>query len=300
MHSRFTVAVVVLGAGLGLAFLIGLAMTSSSGVGGGGPKLDRPYLEVRYAYRTDLTEKVRAPEQIGAVPPPAGASEIVYSSGDLQLKAWFALPPDAPADGIPAIVYLHGGFALGHEDFKHCKPFLDAGYAVLLPSLRGENDNHGQFELLYGEVDDARAATQWLGRQERIAKGRIFAFGHSVGGGLAALLSLWDDVPLRDTGSSGGLYPYTIFAAWSDMLPFNRRVPLERQLRLLLGNTGDMKHPHRAYIGTDDELKSVIGPAEQELATTHAPLTITLVEGDHMTSLPRAIRQFIKDIEARR
>lgn len=300
MRSRFASAVVVLGAALGLAFLIGYALLSASNVGGGGPKLDRPYLEVRAAYRTDLMEKVRAPEKVGHVKPPPGVQEMIYTSGDLPLKAWFALPPNAPPRDIPAIVYLHGGFALTADDFKKCQPFLDAGYAVLLPSFRGENDNHGDFELLYGEVDDARAAVWWLARHERIAQGRIHAFGHSIGGGLAALLSLWDNVPLRATGSSGGLYPYTIFTDWSEIVPFNRRVPLERQLRLLLGNTADMKCPHHAYLGDADPLRSVMGPAEQELATTHAPLRIQVVEGDHQSSLDRAMRQFIRDIEARR
>ncbi len=288
------IAAAVLAAGLGLTF------AGCNVIGGGGPKLDRPYLDVRRARVTELTEKVRAPEQVGYVKPPPGIREVTYTSGDFQLKAWFALPAQALGDAVPAIVYLHGGFALGAEDFTRCKPFLDAGYAVLLPSLRGENDNAGHFELLYGEVDDARAAVQWLARQPNIDKGRLYAFGHSVGGGLSALLSLWDDVPLRATGSSGGLYPYTVFGVWSDMLPFNRRDPLERQLRLLLGNTGDMKHPHFAYIGDEDELMSVVGPAAEELKTTNAPLMVTVVEGDNFTSLTRSMRRFVKDIEARK
>jgi acetyl esterase/lipase len=294
MRLHRIIAGVVLGAGLGLA------QAGCNVIGGGGPKLDRPYLEVRRAHVTDLTEKVRAPEKVAYVKPPPGVREITYPSGDLQLKAWFAMPPQPLGDALPAIVYLHGSFALGTEDFNQCKTFLDAGYTVLLPSLRGENDNPGHFELLYGEVDDARAAVHWLARQPNIDKGRLYAFGHSVGGGLSALLSLWDDLPLRATGSSGGLYPYTVFGAWSDMLPFNRRDPLERQLRLLLGNTGDMKHRHFAYIGDEDELTSVVGPAAEELKTTNAPLTVTVVEGDHFTSLTRSMRRFVKDIEARK
>ena len=281
------------------ATALGLAFAGCNVIGGGGPKLDRPYLEVRRAHATVLTDMVRAPEKVDVAAPPAGVQEVTYRSGDLQLKAWLVLPPKGPADTFPAIVYLHGGFALGKDDLDPCKPFLDAGYAVFLPSLRGENGNPGHFELLYGEVDDARAALQWLAQDKRIDKGRIYAFGHGVGGGLAALLSLWDDVPLLATGSSGGLYPYTVFASWSDILPFDRRNPLERQLRLLLGNTGDMKHPHYAYIGAQDDLKSVVGPAQEELKQTNAPLTITFLDGDQVTSSPRR-RRFIRDIEQRK
>jgi acetyl esterase/lipase len=285
-------------AALGMMALLGL--TGCGAVGGGGPKLDRPYLEVRRGHATVLTEKRRAPEQASDQQPPANVKVVTYPSGDLKLAAWFVLPAKAPADDIPAIVFFHGGFALGADDLKECKPFLDAGYAVLLPSLRGENKNEGNFELMYGEVDDGRAAVQWLAAQPRIDKGRIYTFGHSVGGGISALLSLWDDVPVLATGSSGGLFPYTVFAAWSEILPFDRRNPLERQLRLLLGNTADMKHKHHAYIGSEDDLKSVVGPAEAEIEQTGAPLRVTLVDGDHVTCLRHAIRAFLRDIQRRK
>jgi acetyl esterase/lipase len=294
MHYQRSALVLLVAAALTVGF------AGCTGMGGGGPKLDRPYLEVRRGHATVLTERRRAPEPMGEVAPPAGATEVAYRSGELDLKAWLALPAKGPPAPIPAIVYLHGGFGLDQDDFAKCKPFLDAGYAVLLPTLRGENNNRGDFELLYGEVDDARAAIQWLANDPRIDKGRLYAFGHSVGGGLAALLSLWDDVPLLASGSAGGLYPYTVFASWSDILPFDRRNPLERQLRLLLGNTADMKCRHYAYIGEEDDLKSVISPAEAEVKTTNAPLTIALVDGDHMTSLGPAMRRFIRDIERRK
>jgi acetyl esterase/lipase len=272
----------------------------SNSVGGGGPKLDRPYLEVRRAHATVLTVKQPAPEQVSRAIPPIGVEDVVYVSGDLKLRAWFALPKNPPADAIPAIVYFHGGFALGSQDLKDCQPFLDAGYAVLLPTLRGENENPGHFELLYGEVDDARAAIHWLAGHPRIDKGRIYTFGHSIGGGVSALISLWDDVPVVATGSSGGLYPYTIFSAWSDIIPFDRRNPLERQLRLLLGNTADMKHSHYAYLGEDDALKEVAGPAAEEVERSKAPLTIRMVRGDHFTSLGPATQAFVKDIQKRK
>jgi dienelactone hydrolase len=282
-----------------LAFILGLGIAGCSMVGGGGAKLERPYLEVRREHATVLTETRRAPEPVGSIKPPAGVEEIPYTSGEFHLNAWLALPPEAAREPVPAIVYCHAGFALGKEDLEQCKPFLAAGYAVLLPSWRGENDNPGHFELLYGEVDDARAAIKHLLQDKRIDKGRVYAFGHSIGGGIAALLSLWDDVPLLATGSAGGLYPYTAFAAWSDTLPFDKRNPLERQLRLLLGNTGDMKRPHFAYIGEEDDLTSVVSHAREEAKAIGAPLTVTIVPGDHYGCLRPAIRQFLRDIRKR-
>ena len=277
-----------------------VALAGCTGVGGGGPKLDKPYLEVRRAHATVLREQRRAPEKAPRAVAPPGVEDIEYVSGNLKLQAWLAMPKGAK-DAVPAIVYFHGGFSLAEGDLKDCKPFLDAGYAVLLPSLRGENDNPGHFELLYGEIDDARAAIRRLADDPRIDKGRIHTFGHSIGGGVSALLSLWDDIPVLATGSAGGLYPYTFFAGLAgDIIPFDRRDPLERQLRLLLGNTSDMKRPHYAYVGTEDTLKAVVEPAEEEAKQAGAPLTIRLVDGDHVTSLPRAIRAFVKQIEKRK
>jgi acetyl esterase/lipase len=283
----------------GVALLL-LAVVAGCNPGGGGPKLDKPYLEVRRAHATVLTEKTKAPQKAGRPTPPLGIEDVVYLSGDLKLRAWLAMPIGAPAEGVPAIVYFHGGFALGEDDLKSCKPFLEAGYAVMLPTFRGENDNPGNFELLYGEIDDARAAIKWLADRPRIDKGRIFTFGHGIGGGASALISLWDDVPVHTTGSAGGLYPYTAFAHWSEILPFDRRNPLERQLRLLLGNTGDMKRPHIAYFGSEDDTKLVAGAAEKEAKETGAPLTVRIVDGDHVTSLEPAMRAFVREIEKRK
>jgi dienelactone hydrolase len=268
--------------------------------GGGGPKLDRPYLEVRREHATVLTQKVRAPQKAARAKPPAGVDDVTYQSGDLHLQAWLAMPAGAKTEPVPAIVYFHGGFALGDADLKDCKPFLEKGYAVMLPSLRGENDNPGHFELLYGEIDDARAAVRWLAEHPRIDKGRIHTFGHSIGGGVSALLSLWDDIPVLTTGSAGGLYPYTVFAELSDILPFDRRNPLERQLRLLLGNTADMQRPHIAFLGDEDPMKAVASPAEEEAKRTGAPLTVRIVEGDHFTCLAPAMHAFVREIEKRK
>jgi acetyl esterase/lipase len=283
---------------LGAALVTGLA--GCGGAGGGGPKLDRPYLEVRRSFPTALTSHGKAPEQVPFYGPPVGTVKKDYKSGDLDLWGWLALPPKAAPEGVPAVVYLHGGFALGPEDFVMCRPFVEAGYAVFLPSLRAENGNPGDFELLYGEVDDARAAVKWLADQPMIDKSRIYTFGHSIGGGISALLSLWDDVPVLATGSAGGLYPYTVFADLGNILPFDRRNPLERQLRLLLGNTADMKRPHFAYVGEGDTLQDVVGPAREEVQRTGAPLTVRVVPGDHFQCLDPAIRAFLKDVQGKK
>ena len=70
--------------------------------------------------------------------PPAGVTEITYSSGNLGLKAWVN-QPEADNARRPAVLFLHGGFAFDLEDWEMAQPFRDAGFVVMTPMLRGEN-----------------------------------------------------------------------------------------------------------------------------------------------------------------
>jgi pimeloyl-ACP methyl ester carboxylesterase len=211
--------------------------------------------------------------------------------------------PDGSTTGqVPAVVYFHGGFSLDPLDFEDCRAFLEAGYAVLTPTLRGENGNPGDFELLYGEVDDARAAIAWLATNPEVNAQRIYTFGHSIGGAISALLSLWDDVPVRLSGSAAGLHPPQIFRAWSvsepTWVPFDATNEIETRLRLLAGNMAYMQTGHIAYMGRDDVLSQGIDPLRNEAEQSGANLKINLVDGDHLASLPPAVAAFEAEIQA--
>lgn len=255
------------------------------------------YLDQRKSHTTVLKTRGPSPQEWRNRAPMSGVTEVLYTSGDLKLKAWLAMPENAQSEKVPAVVYFHGGFAFGMEEFNDCRPFLDEGFAVMIPTLRGENGNPGNFELFYGEVDDARAAILELAKQPRIDASRIYTFGHSVGGGISALLSLWDDVPVRLGGSSGGLYPKEVFYGWKDIVPFNLSSEKERSLRLLVGNMSSMKRKHIAYIGENDDLVSVVPAADTEIKQSGAPLTISIIGGDHFTSLELAASSFVNAIK---
>jgi len=168
---------------------------------------------------------------------------------------------------------------------------------VMIPTLRGENGNPGSFELFYGEVDDARAAILELTKQPRIDASRIYTFGHSAGGAISALLSLWDDVPIRFGGSSGGLYLKDFFSGWKDFAPFDLSNEKEKRLRLLVGNMSSMKRKHIAYLGEDDTIAKVVPAADTEIKQSGAPLTISIIGGDHFTSLELAASSFANAIK---
>jgi dienelactone hydrolase len=232
---------------------------------------------------------------------------VVYSSGELELAAWYATPFDSHrgSRSVPALVYFHGDFAFGPRDFEVVRPFLEAGYAVMTPMLRGENGNPGDFELLWGEVDDARAAIGWIANQAHIDRQRIYAFGHSIGGGVAALLSLYPELPLRATGSCGGIYTPETFARWAksegnrELVRFDPSDRRETELRVLGPNLEWMIHRHVAYVGADDPwFIDNAGALAARAWALGKPFEQVVVPGDHMASLPLALDSFARLIQA--
>ncbi|MDX1968531.1 MAG: CocE/NonD family hydrolase [Planctomycetaceae bacterium] len=252
----------------------------------------------RAGFQTKLIKVGPAPQEYDLETPPTNVQEILYPSAGRILKAWVYRPPGVE-DPRPALVFFHGGFAFGSGDLlETCVPFMDAGYVVMAPMLRGENGNPGNYELFLGEVDDARAATQWLAQQPYVEKGRIYTFGHSIGGGVSAVLGLLNDVPIRHSGSSGGLYDHTTFLAWQidQTVPFEN-TPAERSVRLLLGHVNHLQHHHYAYIGTEDEGFHDSAESMQQEAGAAEKLTVKMIPGDHFTSFDPAIRDYLQIAE---
>jgi dienelactone hydrolase len=234
--------------------------------------------------------------------PPDGVERVTYRSGDLELFGWFARPPKATGP-VPALQYHHGDFAFGADDFERCRPFLAAGFAVFTPTLRGENGNPGDFELIYGEVEDGVAAAQWLAAQDGIDRDRIYAFGHSAGGAVAAMLSLHPDAPLQLTGSVNGIYVPDTFARWvrmtanQNLVRFDPNDRAEVELRTLGPNVADMVRPHIAYLGSEDTWFHANAEAVATAAAAAGKdVTAEYVPGDHGTALGPALERFLERV----
>jgi len=258
-----------------------------------------PYLTRRSRHETELRERGPAPASYAEAEPPAGVRRVTYPSGELELSAWVRMPSFASAKA-PALVYFHGDFAFGPDDMAVVEPFYEAGFVVMTPMLRGENGNPGDFELLWGEVDDGRAAVEWLARQDRVDARRIYAFGHSVGGGVAAMLSLYPELPLRSTGSCGGVYVPETFGRWAKstgnakLVRFDPSDPAEVQLRTLGPNLAWMVHSHVAYVGEDDPwFIDNAAALEAKAWALGKPFELVMVPGDHMSSLEPALAAYL-------
>lgn len=262
------------------------------------------FRERRAAHVTRLTRRGPSPGKWKQEEPPAGVSALRISSQGRELLAWFAAPAEASGPA-PALVYFHGEFSFAAWDFRQVRAFREAGFCVLTPSLRGENGNPGDFTLLHDELDDAIAMVRWLAARPEVDPTRIYTLGHSVGGGLSALLALPEDLPIVCTASVGGIYTTATFGRWAqyedtaDLVRFDPGDRDETELRVLGPHIAEILRPHRAYVGLDDT--SILANARALAARAtevNAPFTLTTVPGDHAASLQPAIAAYLADILA--
>ncbi len=136
-------------------------------------------LQRKLIYLPDIDRPVRA--EYGAT----DMSEITYRTADgVELRSWYRAPTE---NGRPVLVYFHGNAGhIGHRVDK-VRPYLDAGYGVLLAEYRGYGGNDGS-PTEAGLYDDARAALDFLDvRQDE--NGPPILYGESLGSGVAVQMA---------------------------------------------------------------------------------------------------------------
>jgi dienelactone hydrolase len=210
---------------------------------------------VRKSYSTKLISIGKSPQTYENENPPAGVKEVLYQSGNLQLKAWMS-PIVKSAGNSPAIVFLHGGFSFGKEDWIAAQEFVKAGFVLMMPTLRAENGNNGNFEMFGGEVDDAISAGKYLIRLANIDPNRVFIAGHSVGGSIAILVSEMD-TPFRASAAFSG-YPRLLdwLGHYKQIAPFDLSNEQERAIRNPFLYASNVRVP--LYLSSESENKLTI------------------------------------------
>jgi fermentation-respiration switch protein FrsA (DUF1100 family) len=114
---------------------------------------------------------------------PEMAVVTLATEDGLTLESWYA----AARDGAPTLVYFHGNAGhIGHRGFK-VRPYLDAGWGVLLVGYRGFGGNSGAPSET-GLYADARAALAFLDG-EGVPAGRRLLYGESLGTGIAVRMA---------------------------------------------------------------------------------------------------------------
>jgi acetyl esterase/lipase len=232
------------------------AKPASAGGAVAGPADAKPSLtEARRGFVTKP-----APHQPSGKPapePPANVFHLVrYDAPAGKLAAY--VTPD-PGDGHkhPAIVWITGGDCntidelwedAPRENDQTAAAYRKAGVVMMLPSLRGGNDNPGQHEGFFGEVDDVLAAADYLARQDYVDPNRVYLGGHSTGGTLVMLVAESSD-RFRAVFSFGPAADVSGYGP--EYLPFDGSNPREIELRSPRHWLHSVRRPLYVFEGTD-------------------------------------------------
>jgi dipeptidyl aminopeptidase/acylaminoacyl peptidase len=134
-------------------------------------------------------------------------------AGGLELESDYYPPLRGAA---PGLLLLHGwdwperSPAAGLRD--HAREFQHAGYAVLVPNMRGWPPTGGLDDCGGRQVEDSRVALHWLGVRQQVDSDRLFIAGYSQGGQVA-LLSAARGAPVRAVAAFA---PVTNLQSWGE------------------------------------------------------------------------------------
>ncbi|MFT5461049.1 MAG: dienelactone hydrolase, partial [Myxococcota bacterium] len=214
---------------------------------------------------------------------------VAYASGDLALAGFQTRDP---GDGVrhPAVLWVEGGFGGPSvpwqrgpvDNDQSAMDFVDAGFAVFVPSFRGELDNPGLQEMFFGETEDLLAALEHLRALPWVDPERIWLAGHSTGG-TNVLLAAVAGAEVRGTLVFGGRADLRgVLASYPDV-PFDIEDPEQVHLRSAVHWAHRLEHPVFWFEG--DDAWSADGFALARAATRAPAQAFSVPRGDHFSIL---------------
>lgn len=257
---------------------------------------DEDYKIARENFKTKLTHIGHAPGKYDTLQVPDGVTEVKFLSNHDTLKAWMNVP-SKQNEKYPAVIFLHGGFSFGLEDWTMTQAYRDSGFVVFSPMLRGENGQSGTFSLFYNEPDDVLAAIKFLKSLPYIDADRIFLSGHSVGGTLVMLTAMLT-TKIKAAASFSGSPDQMIYCKYgipAKLIPFDTTDVREYEMRSPLSYAGSFKVPMRIFYGSDEPHFKLSSEATSRYAKEHSLDVETIkVQGDHMSAIPEEIARSIE------
>ncbi|MDR7143001.1 S9 family peptidase [Rhizobium sp. BE258] len=261
------------------------------------PKLiAHDYAKVRTHFRTKLLQKGPAPDKYENLVAPADGDQIFYRSGagsELELVAWVS-KYKRTRQPKPAVLFLHGGNAMGMGHWNLMKPYMDAGFVVMMPSVRGENGQMGNFSGFYDEVDDVLAAADRMAHLPGVDQNRLFIAGHSIGGTLTMLASMSTHKFRAAAPISGNPDAFRFFNRYPQDIRFDDSNEREFEVRTALCYAESFKCPLRVMHGTEeDHFNDRADLLARRARRAGIRIETDTVAGNHTSALPAEIAQSI-------
>ena len=253
---------------------------------------DKDYADARRTFATRLVKRGPSPQKAPTLEVNGSAESITFPSAARTLQAWISKPVPGAGPGQPAVLFLHGGFQFGPEDWEMTWPYRAAGFIVMVPMLRGENGQAGDFTMFYDEVNDVLAAGDFLARQQGVDPQQIFLAGHSVGGTMALLAGMTTG-RFRAVASFSGSPDQVIYCRLGvppGIIPFDTTDAREFEVRSPLSYATSLKSPTRLYYGTRELHWDLTTRKLVELARARGlDVSAMQVEGGHESAVPEAM-----------
>ena len=248
--------------------------------------VDEDYALARQSFRTDLVTRGPAPDKPQPLSPPHGASEVRYRSGALDLVAWMSHEAE-PKSPRPGVIVLHGGNALWHGHWDLAKPYVEAGYAALMPALRGENGQAGSFSGFYDETSDVLAAAEVLRAQPGVDSERIYVAGHSIGGTLTLLAAMSTTLFRAAASYSSAPDARAFFRHYPEDIRFDAKNPREFDMRSAICFAASFKCPILMLHGSEEHhsdmaIRATVERAKSAGLRAHRGV----IDGNHTSAIP--------------
>jgi dipeptidyl aminopeptidase/acylaminoacyl peptidase len=252
------------------------------------------YKTARENFSSKLIHIDRAPGRWDTLKTPERVNEVKFLSNGDTLKAWMNVP--SKNKKYPAVIFLHGGFSFGLEDWTMTQAYRDSGFVVFSPMLRGENGQQGTFTMFYDETDDVLASIKYLKSLPYIDADRIYLSGHSVGGTIAMLTSMLT-TEIKAAASFSGSPDQMIYCKYgipAKLIPFDTNDVRECEMRSPLSYARSFKIPMRIYYGSDEPHFRLSSEEMVKYAKeSGADIELVQIQGDHMSAIPEEVARSI-------
>ncbi|MBL1229270.1 prolyl oligopeptidase family serine peptidase [Enterococcus sp. BWB1-3] len=274
------------------SLLLITACSSESGKG-------QSFKEAHDAFETKL---IREESDQNPVPePPAGVFDLVYYDSEVGKLAAYVSSDPGENEKRPMMIWVTGGWGNGLDEIAWSYPdwendqtasaFREAGILMMYPSFRGGSGNPGNYETLFGEVNDIVSAYEYAASLPYVDPDRIYLGGHSTGGTRALLASEYTD-QFRAVFSFGPVDDVSYHNA--SEFTFDTENKEEYRLRSPIHWLSDIKSPTFVIEGSAGNASNL---KEIERQSKNENLQCFIVEdADHFSVLAPVTRLFAQKV----